>query len=315
MWLKKAAQYLSKGVSGASKGINYFGIVILAAMMLLTAVDVIGRYVFNRPLTGSLELTEFMMVILVAFGLAYTGLQKGHIDVDIVITRLPPKTQAVINAITNTLSLGLFALITWRSVLYGESLRVGKFVSSSLFIPIYPFAYLVALGSLLLCLVFLINLLEHLAKIISGTRAWLWSILIIAVFVIVTILAIPAWQQGLRGQVTPVTAGVINIVLLIMLLFSAMPIGLVMGFLGFIGMVYIVGIGPGLTNLGTTSYSTASSYSLSVIPLFVLMGLFCFYSGLTKSLYNTAYRWIGHLPGGLAMATIGAAAGFAAVSG
>ena len=315
MWLNKAAQVLSKAVFRASRGINGVGVAILAAMMLLTALDVIGRYVFNHPITGSLELTEFMMVILVAFGLAYTGMHKGHIHVDIVITRLPPKAQAVINAITTLLCLGVFALITWRSIMYGESLRIGNFVSSSLFIPIFPFAYLVALGSVLLCLVFLINLLENLAQIITGTRAWLWSVLMLAVIIIVALLSIPAWQQGLRGQITPVTAGVVSIVLLIVILFSGMLIGMVMAFLGFIGMVYIVGSGPALTNLGTTTYSTASSYSLSVIPLFVLMGLFCFYSGLTRNLYYTAYRWIGHAPGGLAMATIGAAAGFAAVSG
>ncbi len=54
---------------------------------------------------------------------------------------------------------------------------------------------------------------------------------------------------------------------------------------------------------------------MSVIPLFVLMGEFAFHAGLTRELYGTAYRWLGHLPGGLAMATIGGCAGFSAICG
>ncbi|OGP64706.1 MAG: C4-dicarboxylate ABC transporter permease [Deltaproteobacteria bacterium RBG_13_53_10] len=113
----------------------------------------------------------------------------------------------------------------------------------------------------------------------------------------------------------PLSAGIVGIAALIVILFSGMPIGIVMGLVGFLGMAYIGGTGAAFTSMGSSPYTTASSYGLSVVPLFVLMGSFCFFSGLSRDLYNTAYKWLGHFPGGLAMATVGGCAGFAAVSG
>ncbi|OGP65183.1 MAG: C4-dicarboxylate ABC transporter permease [Deltaproteobacteria bacterium RBG_13_47_9] len=116
-------------------------------------------------------------------------------------------------------------------------------------------------------------------------------------------------------RLNPLSAGFLGIVLLIAILFSGMPIGIVMGLIGFLGMAYVGGTGAAFTSIGSSPYTTVSSYGLSVVPLFILMGSFCFFSGLSRDLYNTAYKWLGHFPGGLAMATVGGCAGFAAVSG
>ena len=115
---------------------------------------------------------------------------------------------------------------------------------------------------------------------------------------------------------SPLTVGVIGFVLLFVVLFSLrVPIGIGMGLIGFLGFVYLAGIDAGLGLLRTVPYRTAASYTLSVVPLFVLMGDFAFRSGVSKELYDASYKWIGHLPGGLAMATIGACAGFGAICG
>jgi len=313
--LNKIAEALKKVTIPISRWINWVGVAVLALMMFLTTADVILRYIFHKPIDGSLELTEFMMVVLVAFTLAYTAVNKGHITVDVVTERFRPRVRAVFNSINSLISLGVFVLIAWRSIAYAEMMRAGHDVSSSLAIPIYPFVYLVAVGSIIICLVFIYNFFEQLSKVVAGARWQKWIGLTFLIFFIVFLFSIPVWDSGLRGQIGPVTAGMIGILLLIIILFSEMPIGVTMALLGFIGMVYIMGLKPGLTNVGTTFYSTAGSYSMSVIPLFVLMGLFCFYSGISKGLYYTVYKWLGHLPGGLAIATIGACAGFAAVSG
>jgi len=115
--------------------------------------------------------------------------------------------------------------------------------------------------------------------------------------------------------VTPLTLGIIGICILLVLLFSRMPIGFVMGLVGFAGFAYLSGFSGGLGVLRTVVYSTFADHSLSVIPLFILMGSFCFYAGLSKDLYDTVHSWLGQLRGGLAMATVGACAGFAAISG
>lgn len=114
---------------------------------------------------------------------------------------------------------------------------------------------------------------------------------------------------------TPLAVGFIGIGILFILLFSRMPIGFVMALVGFAGFAYLTGFDAALGILRIVPYRTFSDYGLSVIPLFILMGSFCFYAGLSKDLYDTVHKWIGQLRGGLAMATVGACAGFAAISG
>ncbi|MFC1979478.1 TRAP transporter large permease [Chloroflexota bacterium] len=114
---------------------------------------------------------------------------------------------------------------------------------------------------------------------------------------------------------SPLTVGIIGLIFLFALLASGMPIAFAMMLIGFAGFSYLTGLGSGLSILGISSTSVAASYTLSVIPLFVLMGAFVSQSGLGRDIYYAIYRLMGHLPGGLAMATVGGCAGFAAVSG
>ena len=113
----------------------------------------------------------------------------------------------------------------------------------------------------------------------------------------------------------PTTVGVIGLVVLVIALFSRMPVGFVMALLGFLGFSYLVSLEGGLRLFAKDIFVTFGSYSLTVIPLFILMGQIAFHAGISRRLYDTAYTFLGHFPGGLAMATIGACAGFAAICG
>jgi C4-dicarboxylate transporter, DctM subunit len=114
---------------------------------------------------------------------------------------------------------------------------------------------------------------------------------------------------------TPTTIGFIGLGILMVLLFTGMPLGFVMALVGFLGFAYIKGFPPALAALGAVPYRTFADYGFSVAPLFILMGEFCFVARLSTDLYDTAYKWSGQLPGGLAIASIGACAGFAAICG
>jgi C4-dicarboxylate transporter DctM subunit len=113
----------------------------------------------------------------------------------------------------------------------------------------------------------------------------------------------------------PTTVGVIGLIILIIVLFSRMPVGFVMALLGFLGFSYVVSLGGGLRLLAKDIFDIFGSYSLTVVPLFIFMGQIAFHAGISRRLYDSAYTFLGHLPGGLAMATIGACAGFAAICG
>jgi len=114
---------------------------------------------------------------------------------------------------------------------------------------------------------------------------------------------------------SPTTVGIFGVLALFLIMFLRMPIGTAMALLGFIGFSYLVSLEGAFNMAAADIFSTFSSYSLTVIPLFVFMGQILFNSGVSQRLYAAAYRWLGHLPGGLAMATIGACTGFAAISG
>lgn len=113
-----------------------------------------------------------------------------------------------------------------------------------------------------------------------------------------------------------VTIGIIGVVVLILvMLFRVMPIGTAMALLGLIGYSCLVSTKGAYYTLVVDFFRTFTSYSLSVIPMFVFMGQVLFNAGIGKRLYRVAHTWLGHLPGGLAMATIVGCAGFAAISG
>ena len=111
------------------------------------------------------------------------------------------------------------------------------------------------------------------------------------------------------------TTGILGIIILVILLFSKMPVGFVMGFLGFLGFSYVVNFEAGLSLLARDVWDVFSSYGLTVIPLFVFMGQIAFHAGISRRLYDSAYILLGHRRGGLAMATVAACAGFSAISG
>ena len=109
--------------------------------------------------------------------------------------------------------------------------------------------------------------------------------------------------------------GLVGVILLFVFLAFKMHIGVAMALIGFAGVSFIVNLKAGLNLLGLVPWTEGSSYSLSVIPLFVLMGQFAFVSGISQDIYKAVNDWMGHLRGGLAMATIVACAMFAAVCG
>ena len=114
---------------------------------------------------------------------------------------------------------------------------------------------------------------------------------------------------------TPISAGIVGFALLIALMFLRIPVAFVMAMVGFVGFGWLVSWPAALSLLARDFFSVFSSYNLTVIPLFILMGQVAHYSGISGRLFNAAHKFIGHLPGGLAMATIGACAFFAAICG
>jgi tripartite ATP-independent transporter DctM subunit len=114
---------------------------------------------------------------------------------------------------------------------------------------------------------------------------------------------------------TPTVIGVIGLLALFVLIFSRMPVGFVMALIGFIGFGTIVNYDAARSLIAKDIFDVFGSYNLTVIPLFILMGQISFHAGISSRLFEVAYKFIGHWPGGMAIATIGACAGFSAICG
>ncbi len=163
-FLEKTAQYLERMLYRPTRLIAGIGMSFIMIMMILTAVDTVLRNFFNHPIVGAHEVSEVLMVIFVFLAIAYTAIEKGHVAVDFLTGRFPKRVQAIIDKVTNFLSLFIFLLITWQTFLFGMDLWKNKTVSPTLDIPIFPFAFIVAFGTGLLCLVLLINFLHSLSE-------------------------------------------------------------------------------------------------------------------------------------------------------
>jgi len=112
-----------------------------------------------------------------------------------------------------------------------------------------------------------------------------------------------------------VTIGIVGLVIVLIMFLTGIELAFAMILMGFLGFGYLISWNAAFNLLAKDFYDVLNSYSFTVIPLFVLMGQVAFNSGIAKSLFNSAHKFIGHIPGGLAMATVGGATVFKAICG
>ena len=109
-----------------------------------------------------------------------------------------------------------------------------------------------------------------------------------------------------------VVVGLLGLAVVLILFLTGIELGFVMALIGFLGFGYLVSFKAGLNLLAKDIFDVFSSYGFTVIPLFVLMGQVAFNAGIARRLYAASYKFIGHIPGGLAMATVAGATAFKA---
>jgi C4-dicarboxylate transporter, DctM subunit len=112
-----------------------------------------------------------------------------------------------------------------------------------------------------------------------------------------------------------VTIGIIGLAVILLMFLTGIELGFAMALVGFVGFSIIVTMKAALNLLAKDIFDVFASYGFTVIPLFVLMGQVAFNAGIAKRLYHSAYRFIGHIPGGMAMATVVGATAFKAICG
>ena len=138
-----------KVINFLSRLATYIAFVAVCLIMILTVTDVFMRYVFNIPVTGSTELVEFLMVILI-LGVVPAALENRHITVDVLMERLTPKGRAFFDSITLFSGMLLVAIMGWRALVTSLFMISNDVRSPTLDISIYPFYIIVSVGFILL---------------------------------------------------------------------------------------------------------------------------------------------------------------------
>ncbi|MBW1978724.1 MAG: TRAP transporter small permease [Deltaproteobacteria bacterium] len=162
MYLKKVADTIARIAYPLGRAINYGGGFFLLILMLLVVVHVAGRYFFNRPVPGTVELIEFLMTFVVFLGFGYCAMHGGNVRVDLFVSLLPERTQKAIDAVTSLFSIGVVTLITWEGLVQARSLWECRHVSGVLHIPHFPFLIVLVVGCAALDLVLVVNFFEYL---------------------------------------------------------------------------------------------------------------------------------------------------------
>lgn len=298
----------------AIKSINAGGALALFLMMALAFFDVLFRYFLNSPISGAKDLTELLMILVVFCSVAYTQVQKGHVGIDLLVDKFPKNWGIVIRVITYMLSIGVFALVSWRTFVEALLFKQRHIVSMELEIPIYPFFFVISLGCIVLTVVLIRDLLFSVGQALrSDLKLHQWATLLSLFFLLLG--GGTLWVLQSAVSLDPVTTGFLGVCLFVFLLCFGVPIGFVLVFVAFLGLSSMRGLDASFGMIGTVLFRNTGSYDWSVFPLFVLMGYLCFYLDISRDLYDSAYKIFGRLPGGLAIATIGACTAFGAISG
>ena len=154
-WFVKINQY----TTATSRWFERVGLLAIAAMALATLIDVIGSKFFLMPLPGSTELTGIIQIVAIAGGLAFSKIDGRHIRVEFLVDWMPFRGKAILDLFSSVLGLLLFAGAGWMMYQLGDDLLTSGTRTFLLGIPIYPFAYWVAICCIPMCFAIIIDLI------------------------------------------------------------------------------------------------------------------------------------------------------------
>jgi tripartite ATP-independent transporter DctM subunit len=305
----------SFGIGWVSRSARYLGGASLVTIMVLTVADVIMRNLFAMVVPGGMELAGLLMVFVALSTLGLVEQEKGHIRVDVLLNALPEfaRTPLVAGGLLLTLAtICITALQIWYQALY---LRSNGIVTGVLGIPEWPFAAAAAVFMALFALALLVNLVSALGTVAETRDMRSYAILVVWAIVAVGIVYIALRPADLPFAIPRDMRGVTCIALCFILIFLGVHIAAAMAITALLGISLLISAGASLTSLGSTTLDVVGDQTWSAVPLFTWMGLVVVACGFAESLYRAAYRWIGHLPGGLASASTVACAGLSSIVG
>ncbi len=149
-----------KVITRIADWLNWVACASLVSMVVLVLIDICGNKFFKVPLTGGIELVSLLSVVAISFAIAETQIVHGHIEVEMLVRKLPRMPQKVIAVIVHCFSICLFLILAWQSYTYGLALQSSGEVSMTIRLPYYPFVWGLGLCSLVVVLVLIMQMIK-----------------------------------------------------------------------------------------------------------------------------------------------------------
>lgn len=287
-----------------------FGALLLFFIIFFISFDVLCRLFFHKPWRGITDLEMLFMSVIGFSSLGITIIQRQSMQIDLLYSSFSGKIQRSLYLLGCTLSCFIAGILSWRAA--EASLRWTR-DTGILEIPEWPVLLFTGIGLGLASVAFMFQVLHVLKSMLTKREL----VGILASFACITALAALPFLYKFSGlKLSGMAVGCIGFILLLALMLLRVPLGWSMSAIGLLGLLSIVRRSDAaLAVVGTIPFTSTATFMMIAFPMFMLMGEMVSLSGLSEDLFDAAQKWMGRLPGGLAVAGVGGCAGLGAVCG
>jgi C4-dicarboxylate transporter, DctM subunit len=300
--------------------LNTLGAVISGTAVIILGIivtyDVIMRYVFHSPTIWVADASMLLCIMSVFFAVGYVMRDKSHISVTLITDQLSDRNRIIFSILSLIFSGFYSCVLLWK----GAEVTIAQFLSGELtgFGIRYPIAVLrsfIPLGAIILLLEIVNQLSANISQIIKikesetiSNETWLKKYLPPLIFLVLLVIGgAMCSSQGL--------APLGLVILLFVLIFGGTPVAFAMGLIGYTAFQFTLGGGVMLGHIPMVTFNILTDFIMIAIPLFIFVSAILSVGEIGSDLYDLANKFVGHLPGGLAVATIVSCSVFAAISG
>lgn len=297
--------------------------IAVAAVLLIAfanVLDIVLRNVFDKSLFGLNEINAYLVAIAAATCLPY-GLHVGAaLAINAVSNKASPQGRVVLALLSASITTIFCGLLGWRILDVGLDMARKNQTTIMTDIPTAPFVVAMALALMVAAVVMSIKVFEQLRAGYQSEHKALWaSVTILSAATLWALLSLlgvlPTAPFKVLAPSNPLVLALVAFGAMWVLIVLSVPIGIAMGMTGIVGTATLLRNDLSLEILGSEVTGFVLQDSLSVLPLFLLMGAFATVAGIGSDLYRFAYALVGHVKGGLAHASILACAAFGTLTG
>jgi C4-dicarboxylate transporter DctM subunit len=318
--IKQLGRASAKAIDGMSVAMGTLSAVFLVLTACIVTYEVIVR-ALHKPTMWTFDVSIYLILAAMFLAAAYTAKESGHIHVDFLTSRLSAGTRSILEVITTAWTVLFCGVLLYSaskmlhdSIVYSRSAET--YLGAPLAIPHGAFGLGLAVLTLQLIKITVqkigsLSAAKDEAPVIPSFMSRVDKPYIL-IPIVVVLLAISTYFFSFEGGLR--TVGLI--LMLLTILGTGTPVFAAVGMVGCVGLVFLLGGGlESQIQTGLLAYKPLSSFVIGAIPLFILGAGILSAGGLGEKLYDVCRKWFPPLRGKLAMATIGACAVFAAISG